>query len=107
MTLPHCHHGDTSGYQPHTNTCRSRDDHAAKGCAFNTHPFDAAAWLADWSDHGGIVAVIGDRLWIGRTPCLDRNAAQRLDTIRGDIMRPDAATALRRVLRGNLVEAEA
>jgi hypothetical protein len=71
-----------------------------------TDTFDAAAWLADWSDHGGIVATIGDRLWIGRAPCLDRNAAQRLDSLRGGIMHPEAATALRRALRGNLAEVE-
>ena len=27
------------------------------------HTFDAAAWYASWSDAGGIVAMIGDRLW--------------------------------------------
>ncbi len=61
--------------------------------------FDPAAWLAEWSEHGGLVAQIGDRLWGGRMPCLDRSAAQRLDAIQGAIMLPNAGQALSGALR--------
>lgn len=71
-----------------------------QGGASALSTFDPAAWLADWSDHGGIVMHIGDRLWVGRMPGLDRSAAQRLDAIRGKIMHPHAAQALSGALRG-------
>lgn len=71
------------------------------------HTFDAAAWFASWSDAGGIVAMIGDRLWIGRTPSLDREATRRLNSLRGAALHPDAGRAVAGLLRGNRMEVEA
>ena len=44
--------------------------------------FDAPAWLAAWSDHGGVVMLAGERLYVGRGPAVDRAAHQRLDSLR-------------------------
>ncbi|MBI0475739.1 hypothetical protein D9601_10285 [Sphingomonas sp. MA1305] len=68
--------------------------------------FDAAAWFAAWSDHGGIAMLLGDRLWIGRAPVLDRDAARSLNGLRGPIMHPDAQNALAGLLRANAALSE-
>jgi hypothetical protein len=64
-------------------------------------PFDAAAWLAAWSDHGGIAMLVGDRLWVSRLTAIDRSAATALDTLRGHLHRPGAPDALAGLLRAN------
>jgi hypothetical protein len=66
--------------------------------------FDAARWLADWSDHGGVVIVTTDRLYVSRIAALDCRAAQRLDALRGQIMHHDAAQALAGHLRAKAGE---
>ncbi|WP_294211341.1 hypothetical protein [uncultured Sphingomonas sp.] len=66
--------------------------------------FDAAAWFAAWSDHGGIAMLLGDRLWIGRAPVLDRQATQRLNDLRGPIIHPEAQDALAWLLRANAAQ---
>jgi hypothetical protein len=63
--------------------------------------FDAAAWFDAWSDYGGIAMLLGDRLWIGRAPVLDRRATQRLNDLRGPITHPEAKNALAGLLRAN------
>lgn len=68
--------------------------------------FDAAAWFAAWSDHGGIAMLLGDRLWIGRAPVLDRDATRSLNGLRGPIMHPDAQYALAGLLRANAALSE-
>ena len=71
------------------------------------HTFDAAAWFASWSDAGGIVAMIGDRLWIGGAPRLDREATRQLNSLRGAILHSDAGRAVAGLLRGNSMGVEA
>ncbi|MBI0477494.1 hypothetical protein D9601_19345 [Sphingomonas sp. MA1305] len=68
--------------------------------------FDAAAWFAAWSDHGGIAMLLGDRLWIGRAPVLDRDATRSLNGLRGPIMQPGAQMALAGLLRANAGQGE-
>lgn len=63
--------------------------------------FDAAAWFTAWSDHGGIAMLLGDRLWIGRAPVLDRHATERLNNLRAPITHPEAQNALAGLLRAN------
>lgn len=65
-------------------------------------PFDAARWFADWADNGGVAILTPDaRLYVSRLATIDRRAAQRLDGLRVQIMRPEAATALAGLLRAN------
>ena len=66
--------------------------------------FDAAAWFAAWSDHGGVAILTGERLFVSRIAPLDCTASQRLDALRGQIMRPEAANALAGLLRSNAGE---
>lgn len=64
-------------------------------------PFDASAWLAAWSDQGGIVMLVDDRLWLSRIATIDRSAAVALDTLRGHLHRPGARDALSQLLRAS------
>ncbi|WP_422057967.1 hypothetical protein [Sphingomonas sp.] len=70
-------------------------------------PFDAARWFADWSDNGGVVIVTGERLFVSRIAAIDCRAAQRLDTLRAQIMHPEAAQALAGLLRAKSGEVDA
>lgn len=79
--------------QPHRYPCRA-------------DTFDPSAWFADWSDHGGIVLLIEDRLWVGRTGAVDRTASERLDELRGALTRPGAGSALAGLLRAKAWEVE-
>lgn len=63
--------------------------------------FDAAAWFAAWSDHGGIAMLLGDRLWIGRAPALEKQATERLNNLWAPIIHPEAQNALVGLLRAN------
>ena len=56
--------------------------------------FDAPAWLADWSDNGGVAIVAGDRLVLSRLRCIDRQAHARLDFLRGQMLRQHGGNAL-------------
>lgn len=49
--------------------------------------FCASAWLADWSDNGGIAFVASGRLYLSRTPATGRAGGQALDTLRDAILR--------------------
>lgn len=64
-------------------------------------PFDASAWLAEWSDQGGIVMLVDDRLWLSRLATIDRSGAVALDTLRGHLHRPGARDALSQLLRAS------
>ncbi len=77
-----------------------------QGAASAAPTFDPAAWFTAWSDNGGIAMLIGDRLWVGRTPALDRTAAHRLDELRRYIVAPGAVSALAGLLRTKAWEVE-
>ena len=62
-------------------------------------PFDASAWLAAWSDHGGVVMLAGDHLYVSRLHGIDRAAARTLDSLRVHVQRPGAGEALAGLLR--------
>ncbi len=56
--------------------------------------FDAPAWLADWTDNGGVLIVAGDRLIVSRLACVDRQAYARLNYLRGQMLRQHGGNAL-------------
>ncbi len=56
--------------------------------------FDAPAWLADWSDNGGVAIVAGNRLVLSRLRCIDRQAHARLDFLRRQMLRQHGGNAL-------------
>jgi hypothetical protein len=68
--------------------------------------FDASRWLADWADHGGIVFLTPDRLYLRRSPFLDRAATFRLDQLRDEMLRagggPEIAETLARQREGDV-----
>ncbi|MEH3046166.1 hypothetical protein [Sphingomonas adhaesiva] len=68
----------------------------ARPCAT---PFDASAWLNAWSDQGGIVMLVDDRLWLSRLAMIDRGSAVALDTLQGHLHRPGAKDALTKLLQ--------
>ena len=61
--------------------------------------FDAPAWFADWSDHGGVAILAGDHLFIGRSVAVDRQGHQRLDSLRHQLLHQRAGAALADLLR--------
>lgn len=61
--------------------------------------FDPAAWLCAWSDHGGIVMLTGERLFVGRLAGIDQQAARTLDNLRCHVHQPGAGEALARALQ--------
>ncbi len=68
--------------------------------------FDASRWLAAWADHGGIVLLTPDRLYLRRSPFLDRAATARLDRLRDEMLRagagPEIAATLARRRDGDV-----
>lgn len=56
--------------------------------------FDPAVWLISWSDNGGIVFNTDERLFVGRSPFIDRAGTSALDQLRQELWRPGAAEAL-------------
>lgn len=75
--------------------------HQQQGAASTAPTFDAPAWFAAWSDHGGIAILVCDRLWVGRIRPLDRRATQTLDGLQRLLCNPGATTALAGLLRAN------
>lgn len=59
---------------------------------------DVGAWFADWSDHGGVAFVAGGKLYLGRTPCVDRIGHQHLDALRDRILTTGGCGALATLL---------
>ena len=55
---------------------------AQQGAVSAAPSFTASEWLAQWSDHGGIAILANDRLYLSRSPCVDREAHQTLDRLR-------------------------
>jgi hypothetical protein len=66
-----------------------------QGGAQASPTFDPAAWLAVWADHGGIAVRTDERLYLARSPMIDREASAALDRLRFTVMQRDAAEALR------------
>jgi hypothetical protein len=68
--------------------------------------FDASAWLTAWADHGGIVLLTPDRLYLRRSPFLDRAATVQLDRLRDAMLRagggPEIAATLARTRDGDV-----
>jgi hypothetical protein len=68
--------------------------------------FDASRWLAEWADHGGIVVLTPDRLYLRRSPFLDRAATAKLDQLRDEMLRagggPEIAETLARRRDGDV-----
>lgn len=48
--------------------------------------FTPSDWFAAWSDNGGIAMVAHDRLYLSRSPAIDRAACHTLDSLRAQIM---------------------
>jgi hypothetical protein len=61
--------------------------------------FDAPSWFADWSDHGGVAMLAGDRLYLGRRPAVDREAHSHLDSLRAQLLHQHAGSQLADLLR--------
>lgn len=68
--------------------------------------FDASAWLAAWAEDGGIVLLTPDRLYLRRSPFLDRSATVQLDRLRVEMLRagggPEIAETLARRRDGDV-----
>ena len=66
--------------------------------------FDAARWLAEWTEHGGIYVLAGDMLHLRRQRPLDLRQTFSLDRLRDEMLRtgggPEIAEHLRRQREG-------
>lgn len=60
--------------------------------------FDASTWLAAWADHGGIVFLTPDRLYLRRAPFIDRAATVQLDRLRDQMLRSGGGPEIAEVL---------
>jgi hypothetical protein len=60
--------------------------------------FDASAWLAAWTDNGGIYMLAGDMLHLRRMRPLDRPAAANLDRLRDSMLRSGGGPAIAELL---------
>jgi hypothetical protein len=60
--------------------------------------FNATAWFAAWSDHGGIAILADDRLYLRRSPFLDRATTAELDRLRTVMLRSDGGPAIAEML---------
>jgi hypothetical protein len=69
------------------------------GPAARSFSFDAPAWLAAWADHGGVVMLAGEHLYVGRGPAVDRVGHQQLDSLRDQLLHQQAGSALAEMLR--------
>jgi hypothetical protein len=49
--------------------------------------FDASAWLAGWAEHGGIIFLVEDRLYLRRPVLLDPALTGHLDRLCGEMLR--------------------
>jgi hypothetical protein len=60
--------------------------------------FDAPAWLAAWTDNGGIYFLAGDMLHLRRHRPIDRHATAMLDRLRDYMLRSGGGPAIAEVL---------
>jgi hypothetical protein len=56
--------------------------------------FDASAWLAAWTENGGIYILTGDHLHLRRARPLDRLAMSNLDRLRDVMLRAGGGPAI-------------
>ena len=56
--------------------------------------FDAARWIADWTEHGGIYIVAGEQLHLRRVRPLDLYSTLCLDCLRDDLLRSGGGPAV-------------
>lgn len=56
--------------------------------------FDAAAWLAAWTENGGIYFLVGDMLHLRRHRPIDRRATAMLDRLRDYMLRSGGGPAI-------------
>ncbi len=68
--------------------------------------FDASAWLAGWAEHGGIILLVEDRLYLRRPVFLDPASTGQLDRLCGEMLRagggPQIAETLARRREGDV-----
>lgn len=60
--------------------------------------FDATAWFASWSEHGGIAILVEDRLYLRRAPCLHPACTAELDRLRTVMLRSGGGPAIAEML---------
>jgi len=60
--------------------------------------FDASAWLAAWTENGGIYFLAGDMLHLRRHRPIDRRATAILDRLRDYMLRSGGGPAIAEVL---------
>jgi hypothetical protein len=60
--------------------------------------FDASAWLAAWSENGGIYFLAGDMLHLRRHRSIDRRATAMLDRLRDYMLQSGGGPAIAEVL---------
>ena len=60
--------------------------------------FDAPAWLAAWTENGGIYFLAGDMLHLRRHRPLDRRATAMLDRLRDYMLRSGGGPAIAAVV---------
>jgi len=56
--------------------------------------FDAARWLSEWTEHGGIYILAGDQLHLRRMRPLDPSSSDHLDRLRTEMLRAGAGPAI-------------
>lgn len=56
--------------------------------------FDASAWLAAWTENGGIYFLAGDMLHLRRHRPIDRRATAMLDRLRDYMLRSGGGPAI-------------
>jgi hypothetical protein len=60
--------------------------------------FDASAWLAAWTENGGIYFLAGDMLHLRRHRPIDRRATVMLDRLRDYLLRSGGGPAIAEAL---------
>ena len=61
--------------------------------------FDAARWLKEWAEHGGIVLLTHDRLHLRRLADLPLTSGRRLDAMRDAVLNAGTAILIAEHLR--------
>lgn len=61
--------------------------------------FDATAWLAEWSDNGGIYMLVGDMLHLRRIRPIDPWNTANLDRLRAVMLRSGGGPAIADLIR--------